>query len=90
MKLIITPQRSDIDCVYSVTGEVLTVAMEGKTDSFDFTEMPDGEASGFCSVLEPCPVLKAAKRDGIISVTVIGFYGEDATENEKIDRVKVY
>lgn len=89
MKLIMTPQRSDIDCVYSVTGEVLTVVMEGQTDSFDFTEMPDGVADGFCSVLDPCPVLKAVKTNGKLSVTVISFYGEDATENEKIERVKV-
>ena len=52
--------------------------------------MPDGEAGGFCSLLEPCPVLRAVKKNGELSVTVIGFYGEDAGVLEKTERVEVY
>ncbi|EOH6333383.1 TPA: hypothetical protein ACIJOS_001841 [Citrobacter koseri] len=90
MKLIITPQRADIECSYSVTGDVLTAVVGGKSDSFDFSGMPDGEAGGFCSLLEPCPVLRAVKKNGELSVTVIGFYGEDAGVLEKTERVEVY
>lgn len=90
MKLIITPQRADKTVKYSVSGDALTVMLDGESDTFDFSEMPDGCATEFCSSLEPCPVLIAVKKDGELSVTVTGFYGEDASALEKTERVEVY
>ncbi|WEE18685.1 hypothetical protein PX343_07180 [Citrobacter koseri] len=90
MKLIITPQRANKEVKYSVSGDALTVMLDGESDTFDFSEMPDGHTTEFCSVLEPCPVLMAVKKDGELSVTVTGFYGKDASALEKTERVEVY
>ena len=83
MKAIFTPQRSDYVMKVSAKGDVLTIEVDGVTDSFDFSTLNDGDiAVDFVSVLTPNPVLNARKESGEIIVELIGFYGSDAEESE--------
>ncbi|HCW0179729.1 TPA: hypothetical protein OW286_003091 [Citrobacter freundii] len=87
MKAILTPQRSDNVMNVSAKGDVLTIEVDGVTDSFDFSTLNDGDiAVDFVSVLTPNPVLKARKESGEIIVELIGFYGPDAEESEMLTR----
>ncbi|MGY9353871.1 hypothetical protein ACTM7X_06450 [Citrobacter braakii] len=87
MKAIFTPQRSDYVMKVSAKGDVLTIEVDGVTDSFDFSTLNDGDiAVDFVSVLTPNPVLKARKESGEIIVELIGFYGPDAEESEMLTR----
>lgn len=65
------PQRMDADLTYYVDGDVITATMDGQTDTWDFTNMPDGEAMEITSTLVPCPVLAAKRVDGVLHVTLL-------------------
>lgn len=87
MKAIFTPQRSDYVMKVTASGDVLTIDVDGTTDSFDFNTLNDGDiAVDFVSVLNPNPVMKARKSSGEIIVELIGFYGSDAQESETLTR----
>ena len=70
---------------FEFSGEVIVATFDGVTDTFDFTGFPDGEAhySMIETILEYNPILKATKVDGILSVELLNFISEDATEAEK-------
>ena len=70
---------------FEFSGEVIVATFDGIEDIFDFTGLPDGEAyySMIETVLEYNPILKATKVDGILSVELLNFISEDATEAEK-------
>ena len=70
---------------FEFSGEVIVATFDGIEDTFDFTGLPDGEAdySMIETVLEYNPILKATKVDGILSVELLNFISEDATEAEK-------
>ena len=70
---------------FEFSGEVIVATFDGIEDTFDFTGFPDGEAdySMIETVLEYNPILKATKVDGILSVELLNFISEDATEEEK-------
>lgn len=70
---------------FEFSGEVIVATFDGIEDTFDFTEFPDGEVdySMIETVLEYNPILKATKVDGILSVELLNFISEDATEEEK-------
>ena len=70
---------------FEFSGETITVIFDGVSDTFDFTGLPDGKAdySMIETVLEYNPILKATKVDGILSVELLNFISEDATEEEK-------
>lgn len=88
IKLILTPQRSDMLVSYSADGDVLKVSGATSDDSFDFTPLVDGDiASNLVSTLPVCPVLSAecveVDGDRVITVTAISWYGADASDSEK-------
>ena len=70
---------------FEFSGEVIVATFDGIEDTFDFTGFPDGEVeySMIETVLEYNPILKATKVDGILSVELLNFISEDATEEEK-------
>ena len=70
---------------FEFSGEAITVTFDGISDTFDFTGLPDGEVdySMIETILEYNPILKATKVDGILSVELLNFISEDATEEEK-------
>ena len=87
MRIFKSPQiRFDgIQFTFAFEGETVSATLNGVTDTFDFTGLPDGEAdySMIETVLEYNPILKATKVDGILSVELLNFISEDATEAEK-------
>lgn len=86
MKIIYTPQRSDRKAEYSFSGESITATIKDQSDTFDFSEMPDGFADSFDSILDPCPVRSAERINGELTVTLLHWYGADAGEEEKQQR----
>lgn len=77
MRLIYSPQRAGITYSVEVTGEVLMVTVNGQSDTFDFTNMPDGTTEGIDSVLSPCPVLRAERLAGELTVHLIHWHGPE-------------
>ena len=70
---------------FEFSGEAITVTFDGISDTFDFTGLPDGEVdfSMIETVLECNPILKAQRVDGTLSVELLNFISEDASEAEK-------
>ena len=70
---------------FEFSGEVIVATFGGVSDTFDFTGFSDGEAhySMIETILEYNPILKAIKVNGILSVELLNFISEDATEAEK-------
>lgn len=71
MRINYSPQRLDSSLAYTFNGEVITATLNGQTDAWDFSSMPDGEASEITSILDPCPVLAARRVDGVLYVTLL-------------------
>lgn len=83
LKILYSPVRSDKFIGYSFTGEIITCDMEEGRDTFDFTNMPDGIAENITTILPFSPILRAERKDGILSVELIKYIGPDATEEER-------
>ena len=84
MKLLYSPQvNTGKKIVYSFGVDTIIAQYEGKTDTFDFSAMPDGEAGEIETTLSLNPILKAERKNGILSVELLNFIDENATELEK-------
>ncbi|WFF40384.1 hypothetical protein EVC62_02090 [Salinicola endophyticus] len=76
MRLLLTPQRSELSAKYYADTALLTVEVGGDIDTFDFTDAPDGEFDGFASDTLPlCPILRAEKSGDALTVWALGWYG---------------
>jgi len=71
MRVISVPQRRDNIISYAFSGEVVVATVDGVTDTFDFTNLPDGEATEILSHLDPCPVLGAERVNGELTLTLL-------------------
>ena len=71
MRVTYSPQRIDHTVSYAFDGETITATLDGVSDVFDFTSLPDGEAAEIVSVLNPCPVLAAKRVDGELHITLL-------------------
>jgi len=81
IKIIETPQRSDKRISYSVEGYILYVTIDGVTEEFDFTGLPEGQAEEISpDILQMNPIISADKVGDEITITLIRFYGEDEKE----------
>jgi len=80
-----SPQRSDRSLSYEFSGEVITATLDGETDVFDFSSLPDGEldVSALETTLDICPVLAARRVNGKLEVTLLRFHGPDAPYEER-------
>lgn len=86
MKLIISPQRSDYIYSYALSGDILTVTIDGVSDEFNFTGLSDGTAGEIVTSLPVNPVICAEKINGELTVRIIAFHGENASDEEKTER----
>ena len=70
---------------FEFSGEMIVATFDGVSDTFDFTGLPDGEVnySMIETILAYSPIVSAKKVDGILSVELLNFIPEDATEAEK-------
>ena len=76
IKIIEMPQRNDnmkIECV--VDGDVLIVTINGITEEFDFTGLPEGMAESISSEYLPVnPIVSAEKVGNEVVISLIRFY----------------
>lgn len=87
MKILLSPQRADFTVSYSAQGDVLTVTMDEKVHSFDFSDLQDETLTEFSSSLPICPLLFAKRTDEGVIVSALHFYGLEAEESEKVASV---
>jgi len=85
MRVTYSPQRSDRTVSYAFDGETITATLDGVSDVFDFTSLPDGEAAGIISTIDPCPVLSARRVDGELHVTLLRAIGPRPSDPAEID-----
>jgi len=71
MRITYLPQRTDRTLSYEINGEVIIATLDGHSDVFDLSGLPDGEAAEIVSVLNPCPVLAAKRVDGELHITLL-------------------
>jgi len=86
-----SPQRSDRQLSYQFDDETITATLDGQTDVFDFSSLPDGEldVSALETTLDICPVLAARRVNGRLEVTLLRFHGPDAPESERFPEPEV-
>lgn len=81
IKIIETPQRADMKINYVVDGDILNVTIDGVTEEFDFTGLPEGRMTEIIPDDLPInPIMFAEKIDDEITITLVRFYGKDEKE----------
>ena len=84
MKVFFSPQFSERVLKYEFNNDVVTVTLNGVTEVFDFTGMPNGVADSIESeAFNFNPVISAKKENNILYLKLINFIGVDATEEER-------
>lgn len=83
MRIFLSPIRADWSVAYSYGTDTITVTIDGQSDTFDFTAMPDGRADFITSTLPRNTVISAERVDGILSVVLLNPITKEATEEEK-------
>lgn len=87
MRVMKSPQVrfDDVRFTFVFEGETVSATLNGVTDTFDFTGLPDGEidSSMVETILEYNPIIRAKREAGVLSVEIMNFIPEDATEEEK-------
>ena len=87
MRILMSPQvmleDQRFDFVFS--GESISATFDGETDTFDFSGLPDGEVdfSTIETTLPYNPIIMARRVDGVLSVELLNFISEDASELER-------
>lgn len=89
MRIFLSPCFSDKKIDYEFNGEKIIVTFEGQTEEFDFSNMPDGVLESIESDLLVNPIIEAKREKGELSVILLNFINEDATEEEKFPEWKV-
>lgn len=91
MKYLFRPQIPSNDfakteTIYQFNGEVVTVEIDGITDTFDFSAVPEGRQVDVDSILTTLPInpIHSAKRvNNELELVLLNFIGHEATEEEK-------
>ena len=90
MKILFSPQvREDNKIWYEIEYQKITATINGVTDTFDFTGMPNGKLQLYNSdgesmietVLEEIPILGAEKTDGVLTVEIL--FSIDSNEQDE-------
>ena len=92
MRILKSPQiRFDEERFeFSFGLDSITATFDGASDTFDFSGLPDGgvDSSMIDTILAVNPVISAEKFGGVLSVELLNFISEDATEEEKFPEWK--
>ena len=86
MRILFSPQVPAVEgqrIRYTFGNDVITADIDGQTDTFDFSEMPDGEAVSIETTLPVNPVLSARRVDGVLEVVLLHWIGQDVSEEER-------
>ena len=70
---------------FTFLGDTITATFDGETDTYDFSGLPDGEVdfSMIETTLSYNPIIIARRVDGVLSVELLNFISEDASEFDK-------
>ena len=80
MKVLLSPQVRDNSKVwYEIKENKITATINNVTDTFDFTDMPNGKLQFYDSngesmiesTLDEVPILGAEKKDGVLTVEIL-------------------
>ena len=84
MRIFLSPQVSDDEIKYTFDGDKITATLDGATDTFDFSDFPDGEleAEEIETTLPVNPILSAKREDGVLSVELLNFIAPDESREE--------
>lgn len=83
MFIKLSPVRSDKSIEYIYEDEVVIATIDGKSDTFDFSEVPDGKLGEVETSLPINPIVSAERIDGDLYVVLVNFISSDATEEER-------
>ena len=85
MKIKYSPQFNERDqLTYYFDDELISVTLNDQTETFDFTNMPNGRAEKIESEeFAFCPIISAERKEGTLYLELLNFIGLDATEEEK-------
>lgn len=87
-----SPQRNDNKLEYIFKGETITATLNGQTDTFDLSELNEGdevarnEETGQLEIettLPMLPILDARRENGQVVVTVLKYHGKVAPHGER-------
>lgn len=84
MRVLYSPQffpGQNID--YQFNGEEIIVKIDGISDNFDFTDVPNGTLEGVKTILPLNPIVSAKREGGVLSVELLNFIDDNATDDEK-------
>ena len=90
MKVLLSPQVRDNSKVwYEIKENKITATINNVTDTFDFTDMPNGKLqlydsngeSMIESTLDEIPILGAEKIDGVLTVEIL--FSIDSSEKDE-------
>ena len=80
MKILLSPQVRDRNKIwYDIEHQKITATINGVSDTFDFTDMPDGELQLWDdegndlleTTLSEVPILSARKENGVLTVEIL-------------------
>jgi hypothetical protein len=83
MNILFSPIRSNFNISYTFGNDSITAVIDGQSDTFDFSAMPNGVLDEITTTLNPNPIISAERKEGVLSVVLLNPIGEDATEAEK-------
>lgn len=84
MKVFLSPQVFEDKIKYEFDGDKITAKFGDVTDTFDFSDFPDGEleAESIKTSLPVNPILSAKREDGVLFVEIIHFISPDEDRAE--------
>lgn len=84
MKIFYSPQVSRQRLEYTFEGERVTAFLNGVSDTFDFSELPEGSAEDIETDLPINPIISAKPdADGTLWLELLNFISEDAPEADR-------
>lgn len=89
MQVLYSPQINEQDTLeYVFNGNIITATYNGQSDTFDFTNMPDGKATSYgrnpdiVTTLPINPVIEAEISGGVLKVQLVKFISLDAPSTD--------
>ena len=89
MKILYSPQRSDDKIEYQFNGEIIIAVINGESDAFDFSNLPNGKLENVETNLPVNPIVKAERKDGELFVELVYYHGKNATQEELFPKWQV-
>lgn len=83
MEIKYSPVFGNRKIEYELKEETIIASVDGKTDTFDFSSLPDGKLEEIKTTLPINPICNAARVNGNLRVELINYIDEEATYEER-------